>query len=185
MARRHMATSSSAPYGVYVYTHHVYVDFVQAAFFPRKSWSKPRADAPGSSPEYFTQTQTNYKCECATSLVFLLALPAVFNMVCQKGFCQAVSSSLPPLQMLKWWGWHRSIRWKWQGQGATTGFTPSISTSHLAHISPVPQMSSHLCRPYSFWRCMHPGALQMRCLCLAALLEQTSSFELVSLSVSI
>lgn len=182
---RYVATSPSAPYSTYVYTYYVYVEPVYAAFIPRKSRSKPQTDTSCSTPGYTTQTQTNYKCEGATSFLFLLVLPEIFHTACQECFCQSASSSAPPQQTPKRRSRHRCIGWGWQEQGARAGFTPSISTSYLAPISPVTRLSSHLYHPYTFRLCKHPGALRTSCLCLAALLEQTSSFELVSLSVTI
>ena len=79
----HMARYSPAQYSAYVCIYHVHVDSELAAYFHRKSKSKPQTDTPCSS-EHITQMQTNYKS--ATSLVFLLALPEIFFTECQKFF---------------------------------------------------------------------------------------------------
>lgn len=79
-----MARSSSALYSAYAYTYHVHIDSVLAAFFPRKSQSKPQTNTLYSSSERISQMQTNYKC--ATSLMFPLALPEIFFAECQKFF---------------------------------------------------------------------------------------------------
>lgn len=136
----HMARSSPAPYSAYVCIYHVHVDSVLAAFFPRKSKSKPQTDTPCSS-EDITQMQTNYKC--ATSLVFLLALPEIFFHRVPKVLPLVSIQVLSTTANAEVMELHRFIRWWRQEQGARAGFTPSIRTRQL----PVLHLARHPLSP--------------------------------------
>lgn len=152
---RYMARSSSALYSAYVCTYHVHIDSVLAAFFPRKSQSKPQTDTPYSSSERISQMQTNYKC--ATSFMFLLALPEIFFHRVPKVLPLVSIQVLTTTANAEVMELHRFIRWGWQEQGARAGFTPSISTSqqlpflHLAR-HPLSLPPTFILALHTSWR---------------------------------
>lgn len=78
-----MARSSSALYSAYAYTYHVHIDSVLAAFFPRKSQSKPQTNT--SIPPL----NESVKCRQITNVLHHSCFPWPF----QRFFLQCAKSS--------------------------------------------------------------------------------------------